>query len=107
MSARKSDKLSFAPVIVEAGQVHLSLTPEDVCIRKHGVEFFSPTPLAKWMEMTIKLESRRDGHEITCAGVVVACDGNRHAGYVVSLLFTGLSDQAQSALAQLAHSPLA
>ena len=31
-------------------------------------------------------------------GVVVACDGNRHTGYAVSMLFTSVSKQAQARL---------
>jgi hypothetical protein len=34
----------------------------------------------------------------------VSCNGNRHAGYMVSMLFTGLSKQAQSRLNTLAYS---
>jgi hypothetical protein len=34
----------------------------------------------------------------TCNGVVVACVGNRHLGFNVSLLFTGLTESAQQRL---------
>jgi hypothetical protein len=34
--------------------------------------------------------------------VVVQCAGNKHAGYHVSMVFTGLSPQAQARLATMA-----
>jgi hypothetical protein len=35
---------------------------------------------------------------------VVACNGNRHNGYTVSMVFTSLSKQAQARLDLLAYS---
>jgi hypothetical protein len=37
----------------------------------------------------------------------VACDGNRHAGYQVAMLFTSVSRQVQAQLESLAVSGLA
>jgi len=36
--------------------------------------------------------------------VVVACNGNRHGGYTVSMVFTSLSKQSQARLNLLAYS---
>ena len=44
---------------------------------------------------------------LQCTGVVVACDGNRHAGYQVAMLFTSVSRQVQAQLDSLAVSGLA
>jgi hypothetical protein len=50
--------------------------------------------------MTLKLQTP-DGQSIRCSGVVVSCTGNKHQGYHVSMVFTGLSDQAQEQLAAM------
>lgn len=47
--------------------------------------------------MTVELEIPGT-RSFSCTGVVVACSGNRHLGYSVSLLFTGLSEAAQQRL---------
>ena len=44
-----------------------------------------------------------DAKKVHCTGVVVACDGTRHSGYLVSLLFTKLSRQSQTLLSVLAY----
>jgi len=108
MSARKADSsTSFSRVTVQARQAHLSLAPDAVVIRKNGIEFLSPTSFPTWTEMTLELHSPLDGGKINCAGVVIACAGNRHTGYHVSLVFTSLSRQAEARLTSMAHSALA
>ena len=52
------------------------------------------------------LQSPGDGGKVHCSGVVISCTGNKHAGYHVSMVFTGLSKQAQARLDMLAHAPL-
>jgi hypothetical protein len=54
--------------------------------------------------MTVSLQSTRDAGRVRCTGVVVACNGNRHNGYIVSLVFTSLSKQSQARLNLLAYS---
>ena len=99
MSARKFEPTSaFRPVTVQSRQTRLTLAPEDVCIRKSGVEFRSDTAIAPWTEMTVVLHSKRDSARVQCNGVVVGCIGDRHTGYFVSMLFTSLSKQAQARL---------
>jgi hypothetical protein len=106
MSARKIESAgSFHQnVTVQARQARLSLSPDSVIIHRNGIEFRSPTPFSPWIEMTLTLESPRDNGSIHCSGVVISCTGSKHAGYHVSLVFTGLSKQAQARLNSLAHS---
>ena len=100
MSAKKFvGSASFsAPVTVAARQAKLELSSESVVILKSGIEFRSPTPLTLWAEMVVSLMSPRDGSKIQCNGVVVACAGNKHTGYHVSMLFTGITRQAEATL---------
>jgi len=108
MSARKIDNSgSFQQqVTVEARQTRLSLSEDAVVIHKGGIEFRSPTPFSLWTEMTVALQSPRDDGKLNCSGVVISCSGNKHAGYQVSMIFTGLSKQAQTRLSQLAGASL-
>ncbi len=105
MSARKIENSStLQAVTVQARQTCLSLSPDQVRIRKNGVEFRSVAPIAPWTEMTVTLQSSRDTGRVNCTGVVVACNGNRHNGYTVSMVFTSLSKQSQERLNLLAYS---
>jgi hypothetical protein len=109
MSARKlsgSSGFEQQGVTVEARQTRLSLSPESVLIRKNGIEFRSPSSFSPWTEMTVSLQSPADNGRVNCTGVVVACTGNRHTGYHVSMLFTGLSKQSQARLSTMAGTPL-
>jgi hypothetical protein len=65
------------------------------------MEFRSPTSFSPWTEMTLTLQTPED-ERIRCSGVVVSCTGNKHLGYHVSMVFTGLSEQAQQQLAEMA-----
>ena len=94
------------PVTVEARQSRLTLSPDSVVIHKNGIEFRSQTPFASWTEMTVALESPGDGGKVQCTGVVIACTGNKHAGYHVSMVFTGMSKQAQARLSLMAYPTL-
>src|SRR5258708_40058541 len=105
MSARKIDASGdLSPVTVQSRQTRLSLAPADVRIRKSGVEFRSATAIAPWTEMTVTLQSNRESGRVHCTGVVVACNGDRHRGYTVSMVFTSLSKQSQARLNMLAFS---
>jgi hypothetical protein len=107
MSARKAEiTSSFNHVTVEARQTRLSLSPESVIIHKNGIEFRSTTPFSPWAEMTLTLQSPRDAGKVHCNGVVISCTGSKHAGYHVSMVFTGLSKQAEARLTAMAVSPL-
>jgi hypothetical protein len=105
MSARKlhSSGALQQNITLEARQTRLALTPEAVSIRSNGIEFRSATPFNLWTEMTLGLECPQEG-KVNCTGVVVSCTGNHHLGYHVSVLFTGMSKQAQARLNALAYS---
>lgn len=107
MSARKINSLESLqqPVTVEARQERLILSHEAVVIHKSGIEFRSPTPLTAWTEMTVELATRENGR-VNCTGVVIACAGNKHTGYHVSMVFTNMSRQAQTRLTRMSDSPL-
>jgi len=105
MSARKVDgSAEFQNLTVHSRQTRLSLAPHEVRVRKNGVEFRSASPITAWTEMTVTLQSTRDSGRVHCTGVVVACTGNRHNGYTVSMVFTSLSKQSQARLNVLAFS---
>src|SRR6266511_3055425 len=103
MSTSKLDTSGvFQPVTVKSDRTTLSLPQAAVRIRKNGIEFRSPTPIPVWTEMTVALQSPGGAGKVNCTGVVVACDGNRHAGYAVSMLLMNLSRQSQERLNLLA-----
>lgn len=84
----------------------LNLPAQAVTIRKNGIEFASTRPLTPWTEVTLDIESQAERRKVTCRGVVVACEGNRHSGYRVALLFLGLTPQTQQRLESIALSDL-
>lgn len=101
MSARKieSGKGSEQNIIVNSRRTQLTLSSDACVVTKNGIEFRSQTPFSLWTEMTVTLESARNSDEqFDCNGVVVGCSGNKHMGYFVSMLFTGLSRQSQARL---------
>lgn len=105
MSARKINilgALQQQQVTVEARQTRLTLSPEAVVIHKSGIEFRSQTPFPSWVEMTVTLQSPQDSGTVRCSGVVVDCTGSKHSGYHVSMVFTGLSKQAEARLNSMA-----
>src|SRR5580658_7461974 len=107
MSARKLGSIGSLDqqVTFEARQARLELSADTVTIHKNGIEFRSPTPFKEWSEMTVALQSPTGG-KLQCAGIIVSCAGNKHTGYRVSMIFTGLSKQAQEQLTAMAYSEL-
>ena len=101
MSARKID-LSPSISTTNHAQTRLSLSAGAVRIRKSGIEFKTANPIPAWTELSVDLQYH-DAKKVHCAGVVVACEGNRHSGYLVSLLFTKLSRQSQALISALAY----
>ena len=97
----------FQPITVQTSSTQLSLPAHSVRICKNGVEFLSTQPIPAWTEMTVDLHSARDANKVRANGIVVECNGNRHSGYSVSIVFMNLSRQSQERLNQLAHSRLA
>ncbi|MBM3834521.1 MAG: hypothetical protein FJ403_14870 [Verrucomicrobia bacterium] len=108
MSTSKLDRSGiFQPLKIESQQTRLSLPANAIRFRKNGIEFRSEKPIPNWTEMTVDLQSPKDGKKVHCTGVVVDCQGNRHAGYYVSMVFMNLSRQSRERLTQLAYSQLA
>ncbi len=103
MSARTLGQADvFKPVTVQARETRLSLQAGAFLIRKNGIEFRSPKAIPVWTEMTVELETPAEPRPVHCTGIVVACNGNRHIGFTLSMLFTGLSKQDQTRLSQMA-----
>jgi hypothetical protein len=105
MSAKKfvSGHSFDKPVTVVARQANLELSADTVSIHKSGIEFRSPTAFKEWSEMTVTLQSPLDGKSVSANGVIVACSGNKHAGFHVSVLFTDLTPQTQAQLGAMAQ----
>ncbi|MGV3774227.1 MAG: PilZ domain-containing protein [Verrucomicrobiales bacterium] len=107
MSTSKLDTSGvFHNVKLHSEQTRLTLPAHAVRIRKNGIEFRSEKSIPVWTEMSVDLFSDSDAKKVHCTGVVVACSGNRHTGYVVSMVFMNLSRQAQERLDTLAFSHL-
>lgn len=107
MSARKVESNSFQQhVTVEARQARLTLSPGSVIIHKNGIEFRSAIAFSAWTEMTLTLQSPTDNSRVNCTGVVIACTGNKHTGYHVSMVFTSLTKQAQARLTSMASNTI-
>ena len=103
MSTSKLDTSGiFQPVTVKENITQLSLPAHAVKIRKNGIEFCADKPIPTWTEMTVDLLSSPGAKKVHCHGIIVACSGNRHSGYVVSMIFTNLTRQAQERLDFLA-----
>jgi len=108
MSARKIETGGAArrDVTVESRQTRLDLSADSVVIHRNGIEFRSPVPFNPWTEMTVALQPPRYNSRLQCAGVVVACSGNKHTGYHVSMIFTSLTKEGQARLHAMAGSQL-
>lgn len=97
MSASKTKSDLLQPITVQSSATVLNLHPTAFRIRKSGIEFQSGKEVALWTEMTVDLQLPGT-KSFSCSGVVVACKGNRHSGYNISLVFTSVSEQAQERL---------
>ena len=108
MSARKVSPRSFLQdhVTVQGREARLTLSADSVVILRSGIEFRSPTAFPAWTEMNLALRAS-DNRVVNCSGVVISCSGNKHTGYHVAMVFTGLTKQAQARLSALVQSPLA
>jgi hypothetical protein len=105
MSARKVGNAGLLqPITVRTQATGLSLSAGDISIRKNGIEFRSNNSIPVWTEMTVELQAPGEPKKLQCTGVVVACAGNRHSGFVVSMVFTDLSPQTQARLNSIAFS---
>ncbi len=103
MSTSKLDTSGiFQPAKISSSQTRLALSANAIRFRKNGIEFRADKPITPWKEMTVDLQSPVDGKKVHCTGVVVDCTGNRHAGYLVSMVFMNMSRQSQERFNQLA-----
>ena len=103
MSTSKLDTSGiFQPTKIASAQTRLSLSASSIRFRKNGIEFRSEKPIPTWTEMTVDLQSPVDGKKVHGTGVVVDCTGNRHAGYLVSMVFMNMSRQSQERFNQIA-----
>lgn len=100
MSARKFDDRQLLSSTENSGQC-LTLAAGAVRIRRSGIEFRSEQPLKPWTEMTVSLQLPKETRKMNCHGVIVACNGDAHSGYVISMLFTNLTPQSQARLSSL------
>jgi hypothetical protein len=105
MSARRIGHDLFQPLAVQARTTQLELPASAVRIHKNGIEFRSENEIPAWTEMTVSMQTPLDSKKVNFTGVVVACNGNRHSGYAVSMVFTSVSKQAQARLNSLAVRP--
>lgn len=104
MSTSKLDTSGiFQPLHVHGAKTRLTLGPSSVKIRPNGIEFRSDESIKQWTEMTVDLFSN-EGEKVHCTGIIVECNGNRHTGYHISMLFMELSQAAQERLDLLAFS---
>jgi len=102
MKATKLDTSGvFDPVKVRAHELELALPAHTVHLTKNGVEFLSDQEVAMWTELTIDLQSPNQDNRIHCNGIVVGCSGNKHNGYLVSIIFMGIAPEAQQRLTEL------
>jgi hypothetical protein len=104
MSTSKLDTSGIFQTTTKITAARLSLSASAIRFRKNGIEFRSDKPIPAWTEMTVDLQSPVDGKKVHGTGVVVDCTGNRHAGYLVSMVFMNMSRQSQERFSQLAGS---
>jgi hypothetical protein len=106
MSAKKIEGIKGTAVVSQTSQVGLTLSATSVRLHGNGIEFHTSEPMTVWKEIAIALESPFAMEKIQCTGVVVACKGNRHTGYNISMLFTQISRHSQELLGFLSTSRL-
>ena len=107
MSARRIDPGLFQPITVQTQTTQLNLPAHAVKLRRNGIEFASYSSIATWTEMVITLQLPLNGKRLHCSGVVVSCEGTRHSGYQISMLFTSVPSHVQAELDSIARSGLA
>jgi hypothetical protein len=105
MSSSKLDTSGvFDSLKAPSSQTQLSLPPSAIRIHRGGIEFRTAKPFPAWKEMTVEMQSPGEPRKVRFTGVVVACNGNKHTGYLVSLAFTSVSRQSQERLNHIAFS---
>ena len=106
MSARKiANTELLQQARLPALTTQLDLPADAVHVRKNGIEFRSVTPFPVWAEMTVAMQTPHSAKKVNFTGVIVSCTGNRHAGYLLSMVFTNVSKQAQARLNSMVMAP--
>ena len=100
MSTSKLDTSGVFDPQSQTSEVRLTLSSQAIKFRSNGIEFLSSKSMPVWSEMTIDIQSP-DAKKVRGSGVVVACEGSRQSGYVVSFIFMNLSKSAQERLGAL------
>src|SRR6266481_910222 len=87
MSARKAESAEILqPITLQSEAVRIELPTTALVFRRNGMEFRINDPIPVWTEMTVSLQTPGEARRFNCTGVVVACSGSRHAGYLVSMV---------------------
>ena len=110
MSAAKLDNPNAFQIDAEARMDDrrvLHLSPENTLIRNNGIQFHYGSEIPQFTEMSVDLHDPADGGEIKATGIVVACTGDHHKGYEVSMVLLNLTAQHRARLGVLAYSHLA
>jgi hypothetical protein len=101
MSTSKLDTSGvFQPIKLHSQRIQITLPTQAARISKNGIEFLSAAPVPTWTEMSVELSSPTGAPKVHCNGIVVSCNGNRHSGFMVSMVFMNLSSKAQERLDQ-------
>jgi hypothetical protein len=74
-------------VVVESRGSRCNIAGDHVRLHKNGVEFWSPSSFELWTEMTFVMRPQGAQPPRLGSGVVVSCEGDRHKGFTVSVLF--------------------
>ncbi len=108
MSSTKLDTSGvFQPAPIPPQETQLTLPASSVHIHKNGIEFRTDKAIPVYTEMSVGLQSPGETRKINVTGVVFRCTGNRHSGFVVSMLFTNVPRQSQERLNMLAQARVA
>lgn len=94
MSASKLDRSGVFGVKAQAHpEKQILLSPNAVRIGKNGIEFHSAKSIPLFKEMSMAIQTPGGAKSVRFDGVVVACEGSRNTGYIVSLFCPHLPPQ--------------
>ena len=74
----------------------LNLSAGSYQVRKNGIEFQTGKPISEWTEMTLEMEQAGSPRKVIFSCVVVSCVGSPREGYTITMIFTGVTPQAQT-----------
>jgi len=79
----------------------VTLTKGTYKVRSSGLEFFSEKELELYTELSLSVEHPETHKVVNFSGIVINCAGNRHEGFLVSLVFTNITQEAQLSLFEM------